>query len=27
LAEIRGASIDNIAQQTTQNFNDLFFSK
>ncbi|RUM76466.1 Putative deoxyribonuclease YcfH [hydrothermal vent metagenome] len=27
LAEIRGASVDNIAQQTTQNFNDLFFSK
>jgi TatD DNase family protein len=27
LAEIRGTSIDNIAQQTTQNFNDLFFSK
>ena len=27
LAEIRGDSVDNIAQQTTQNFNDLFFSK
>ncbi|RUM81128.1 MAG: DNAase [Candidatus Thioglobus sp.] len=27
MAEIRGVSIDNIAQQTTQNFNDLFFSK
>ena len=27
MAEIRGVSIENIAQQTTQNFNDLFFSK
>ncbi|HIM95694.1 MAG TPA: TatD family deoxyribonuclease [Gammaproteobacteria bacterium] len=27
MAEIRGVSVDNIAQQTTQNFNDLFFSK
>lgn len=27
LAELRGVSVDNIAQQTTQNFNDLFFSK